>query len=77
MYLFLTMFLGGHFSIGYVWILPDGGYEFGIFWSVVVGLFTIVGGGAISLDNIITRWVDSSVSRKTNVYYRFLQLAVL
>jgi putative oxidoreductase len=52
-YLFLTMLLGGHFSIGYVWILPNGGYEFGIFWSVIVGLFMIIGGGPISLDAAI------------------------
>jgi putative oxidoreductase len=76
-YLFLTMLLGGHFSIGYVWILPDGGYEFGIFRSVIVGLFMIVGGGVISLDDMIRRWIRSSVSPKTNVYYRLLQWSVL
>jgi putative oxidoreductase len=54
-YLFLTMLLGGHFPIGYVWILPDGGYEFGVFWAVMVTVFIITGGGPVSLDNEIRR----------------------
>src|SRR5713101_2294432 len=28
-YLLMSMLLGGHFQIGYVWALPEGGYEFG------------------------------------------------
>jgi putative oxidoreductase len=52
-YLFLTMLLGGHFSIGYVWILPNGGYEFGVFWAVMSAVFIITGGGRISVDNLI------------------------
>jgi len=27
----LSMLWGGHFHIGYVWALPEGGYEFGVF----------------------------------------------
>src|SRR6266550_8069429 len=34
-YLLLSMLWGGHFHIGYVWALPEGGYEFGIFWAVI------------------------------------------
>jgi putative oxidoreductase len=49
------MLLGGHFPIGYVWILPDGGYEFGVFWAVMVTVFIITGGGPVSLDNEIRR----------------------
>jgi putative oxidoreductase len=52
-YLFLTMLLGGHFNIGYVWILPDGGYEFGIFWAIVTAVFIVTGGGRVSVDNLI------------------------
>jgi putative oxidoreductase len=52
-YLFLTMLLGGHFSIGYVWILPDGGYEFGMFWAIITAVFIVRGGGRISVDNLI------------------------
>jgi putative oxidoreductase len=54
-YLFLTMLLGGHFSIGYVWILPDGGYEFGMFWAIITAVFILTGGGRVSVDNLIRR----------------------
>ena len=47
------MLLGGHFNIGYVWILPDGGYEFGIFWAIVTAVFIVTGGGRVSVDNLI------------------------
>jgi uncharacterized membrane protein YphA (DoxX/SURF4 family) len=30
-YLLMSMLWGGHFQIGYVWALPEGGYEFGVF----------------------------------------------
>src|SRR5712664_3547585 len=43
-YLLMSMLLGGHFQIGYVWALPDGGYEFGVFWAVMVAVFSVVGG---------------------------------
>jgi putative oxidoreductase len=54
-YLVLTMLLGGHFNIGYVWILPNGGYEFGAFWAVMASVFIITGGGRVSLDSVIRR----------------------
>jgi putative oxidoreductase len=44
------MLLGGHFQIGYVWALPDGGYEFGVFWAVMIAVFAVVGGGRYSAD---------------------------
>src|SRR6266436_827411 len=34
-YLLMSMLWGGHFHIGYVWALPEGGYEFGVFWAVM------------------------------------------
>jgi putative oxidoreductase len=49
-YLLMSMLWGGHFQIGYVWALPEGGYEFGLFWAVVVALFAILGGGGHSID---------------------------
>jgi putative oxidoreductase len=52
-YLLMSMLLGGHFKIGYVWALPEGGYEFGVFWAVMVAVFAVVGGGPLSLDNAI------------------------
>ncbi len=52
-YLLLSMLWGGHFHIGYVWALPEGGYEFGVFWAVMVAVFAVIGGGPLSLDNAI------------------------
>jgi putative oxidoreductase len=52
-YLLMSMLWGGHFQIGYVWALPDGGYEFGVFWAVMIAVFTVVGGGPLSVDNAV------------------------
>jgi putative oxidoreductase len=49
-YLLMSMLWGGHFQIGYVWALPDGGYEFGVFWAVMIAVFAVVGGGRNSAD---------------------------
>jgi putative oxidoreductase len=49
-YLLMSMLLGGHFQIGYVWALPEGGYEFGVFWAAVIAVFAVVGGGRNSVD---------------------------
>jgi len=52
-YLLMSMLLGGHFKIGYVWALPEGGYEFGLFWAVMIAVFVVVGGGPLSVDNAV------------------------
>jgi putative oxidoreductase len=52
-YLLLSMLWGGHFQIGYVWALPEGGYEFGVFWAVMIAVFVALGGGPQSVDNAI------------------------
>jgi putative oxidoreductase len=52
-YLLLSMLWGGHFQIGYVWALPEGGYEFGVFWAVMILVFAARGGGPLSVDNTI------------------------
>ena len=49
-YLLMSMYLGGHFQIGYVWALPEGGYEFGVFWAVMIAVFAVLGGGRNSVD---------------------------
>jgi putative oxidoreductase len=49
-YLLMSMLLGGHFRIGYVWALPEGGYEFGVFWAVMIAVFAVLGGGRDSVD---------------------------
>jgi len=50
-YLLMSMYLGGHFQIGYVWALPEGGYEFGVFWAVMIAMFAVLGGGRHSVDS--------------------------
>src|SRR5467141_459153 len=52
-YLLLSMLWGGHFQIGYVWALPEGGYEFGVFWAAMIAVFAVVGGGPHSVDRIV------------------------
>jgi putative oxidoreductase len=50
-YLLMSMYLGGHFQIGYVWALPDGGYEFRMFWAAMIAVFAVLGGGPNSVDS--------------------------
>jgi putative oxidoreductase len=52
-YLLMSMLWGGHFQIGYVWALPEGGYEFGVFWAVMIAVFAVLGGGPLSVDNTV------------------------
>jgi putative oxidoreductase len=52
-YLLMSMLWGGHFQIGYVWALPQGGYEFGVFWAVMIAVFAVLGGGPLSVDNTL------------------------
>src|SRR6266853_927713 len=52
-YLLMSMLWGGHFRIGYVWALPEGGYEFGVFWAVMIAVFAVIGGGPLSVDNAV------------------------
>jgi putative oxidoreductase len=54
-YLLMSMLLGGHFNIGYVWALPDGGYEFGVFWAAMIAVFAVLGGGRNSVDSELWR----------------------
>src|ERR1700730_998040 len=54
-YLLMSMLLGGHFHIGYVWALPDGGYEFGVFWAAMIAVFAVLGGGRNSADWAVWR----------------------
>jgi putative oxidoreductase len=54
-YLLISMLWGGHFQIGYVWALPEGGYEFGVFWAVMIAVFAVLGGGRYSVDRELFR----------------------
>ena len=54
-YLLMSMLLGGHFQIGYVWALPQGGYEFGVVWAAMIAVFAVLGGGRDSADRELWR----------------------
>src|SRR5258708_164584 len=54
-YLLMSMLLGGHFQIGYVWALPEGGYEFGVFCALMSAVFSVLGGGRYSVDKDLWR----------------------
>src|SRR5260221_2927748 len=54
-YLLMSMLWGGHFRIGYVWALPEGGYEFGLFWAVMIAGFAVLVGGRDSADRRLGR----------------------
>jgi putative oxidoreductase len=60
-YLLMSMYLGGHFQIGYVWALPEGGYEFGVFWAVIIAVFAVLGGGRNSVDALL--WQSAPARR--------------
>jgi putative oxidoreductase len=49
-YLFVSVWLGGHFAVGYVWVLPTGGWEFPALWIFAVSLFVMTGAGPASVD---------------------------
>lgn len=49
-YLFVSVGFGGHFAVGYVWVLPTGGWEFPALWIFAVSLFALTGGGPVPVD---------------------------
>lgn len=55
LYLFFATLWGAHFSAGYVWILPNGGWEFTALWGAVILAFAVTGGSRISVDELMQR----------------------
>ena len=62
LYLYFATLWGEHFSAGYIWVLPNGGWEFSALWMVVILVFTITGGSNISIDirmhNKAPKWLN-------------------
>lgn len=56
-YLFVSVDLGGHFGFGYVWVLPNGGWEFPALWIFATGIFLVTGGGPVALDAVLKQRV--------------------
>jgi putative oxidoreductase len=50
---FLAVAMTVHFGNGFFW--TDGGWEYPVFWAIVVSSFVIRGGGRYSLDRLIGR----------------------
>ncbi len=63
-YLFFATLWGHHFSAGYVWVLPNGGWEFSAMWMAVIFAFALTGGSKISIDalmqKIAPKWLQWS-----------------
>lgn len=52
-YLLVSVGMGGHYGVGYIWVLPTGGWEFPALWAFVVAVFTYTGAGPVSVDSYL------------------------
>ncbi|MGF1744094.1 DoxX family protein [Vibrio minamisatsumaniensis] len=60
-YLIIAQIIGGHFSVGYTWILPGGGWELAFYFFMVTIPFMLPNvGGTVSLDHFISKKRDRS-----------------
>ena len=50
---FLSVAMTFHFSNGFIW--TDSGWEYPVFWTIIVLMFVVRGGGQYSLDRLIGR----------------------
>ena len=60
--LLMSMLWGEHFQIGYVWALPEGGYELGVVWAAIIAVFAVLGGGRNSVDSAL--WQSKPARRR-------------
>lgn len=52
-YLLVATYLGHHFSHGFIWASPGGGWEFPMLWSALILSFVFFGAGDFSLDRAL------------------------
>ena len=52
-YLVVTAFLGHHFSDGFIWASPGGGWEYPVLWSVLVLTFAFFAPYKFSVDQFL------------------------
>lgn len=50
LYILIATILGHHFSIGYIWATPGGGWEFPVLWMILTLSFAVLGAGKFSVD---------------------------
>jgi len=53
LYLLIATLLGGHFLFGFIWANTGGGWEFPVFWMVLMLTFAVTGYHKFSLDQFI------------------------
>ena len=54
-YIMVAAYLGHHFSLGFIWASPGGGWEFPVLWGLLLLSFALFGGDAFSLDYVLLR----------------------
>ncbi len=52
-YMMVATIIGDHFSLGFIWASPGGGWEYPGFWSVLLLRCAFAGAGRFSLDHVI------------------------
>ena len=52
-YLIVSSLLGKHFTLGFIWASPGGGWEYPFFWTSLIISFAIFGGGDFSVDRLL------------------------
>lgn len=50
LYLLIATYLGNHFSLGFIWAGPGGGWEFATMWAALIFSFAFTGSHEFSLD---------------------------
>ncbi|NQX87927.1 MAG: DoxX family protein [Halioglobus sp.] len=56
-YLMVATMIGHHFSLGFIWASPGGGWEYPVLWSLVILSYVLGGGRWMSLDQVISERV--------------------
>ena len=62
-YMMVATIMGHHFSLGFIWASPGGGWEYPVIWGVLLLSFATFGADSFSLDSAlkdvfkVPRWV--------------------
>ena len=54
-YMLVATIMGHHFSKGFIWASQGGGWEYPVFWTVLILSFAIFGAGDFSLDGVLKK----------------------
>lgn len=65
LYFFIATVTGGHFLSGFIWVAPNGGWEYPVLMMVLYLSYSVWGGGAFSLDRVLIDrgWLPSFLRR--------------